>query len=121
VANPLFGKLIITSIQPTTYDEKGRQVHYIESPVQRRERLAFVKKLARLANSVRAPVHSYTCALNSSSEPFPAKVSSSTTTATRQLYPHLRHIAHHLTNRLQSTTITTVATLTITTTITRRL
>jgi hypothetical protein len=41
---PLFGKPIITSIQPTRYDEKGRQVHYIESAVQRRERLAFLKK-----------------------------------------------------------------------------
>jgi len=31
-------------IQPTQYDEKGRQMQYVESTLQRRERIAFLKK-----------------------------------------------------------------------------
>jgi hypothetical protein len=34
----------ITYIPPIRYDEKGRQIHYVESAVQRQERLAFIRK-----------------------------------------------------------------------------
>jgi hypothetical protein len=35
---------LITYIPPIRYDEKGRQIHYVESAVQRRERVAFIRK-----------------------------------------------------------------------------
>jgi len=35
---------LLTSIPPVRYDDKGRQAHFVESPIQRRERLAFIKR-----------------------------------------------------------------------------
>ena len=36
--------LPITYIPPIRYDENGRQIHYVESVLQRQERVAFIKK-----------------------------------------------------------------------------
>jgi len=35
---------LITYIPPIRYDDKGRQIHYVESAVQRQERVAFIRK-----------------------------------------------------------------------------
>ncbi|KIM90020.1 hypothetical protein PILCRDRAFT_812823 [Piloderma croceum F 1598] len=35
---------LVTYIPPIRYDEKGRQIDYIESAAQRQERIAFIKK-----------------------------------------------------------------------------
>lgn len=40
----LSGAPYITSIPPIQYDAKGRQIQYVETPLQRRERLAFLRK-----------------------------------------------------------------------------
>ena len=34
----------VTYIPPIQYDQMGRQIHYLESAVQRQERIAFIKK-----------------------------------------------------------------------------
>jgi len=35
---------LITYIPPIRYDDRGRQIHYVESTVQRQERVAFIRK-----------------------------------------------------------------------------
>ncbi len=44
ITDYLHSSLILFSQSPT-YDNKGRQLPFNESPIQRRERLAFVKSL----------------------------------------------------------------------------
>jgi hypothetical protein len=41
---PLGNTPFLTPIEPTRYDEKGRQIQYKESELQRRERLAFLQR-----------------------------------------------------------------------------
>jgi len=52
-----FGSPFLTTIPETRYDAKGRQMSFIESEVQRLERMAFVN-VSKSRNSTPSPNHS---------------------------------------------------------------